>query len=99
MSSAPAAQVAPRGYRRRSRWRHFTIQNARLQPILVTLATLAIYQGAAIKILPQPGGKIPEGYTNALANPNAPTALIYLALVLGLWFVFRRTSFGVSVYA
>jgi ribose transport system permease protein len=72
---------------------------ARLQPILVTLATLSIYQGIAIKILPQPGGKIPEGYTNALANPNAPTALIYLAVVLGLWFVFRRTSLGVSVYA
>jgi ribose transport system permease protein len=53
----------------------------------------------AIKILPQPGGKIPEAYTNALANPNAPTALIYLALVLVLWFAFRRTSFGFSVYA
>ena len=72
---------------------------ARLQPILVTLATLSIYQGIAIKILPQPGGKIPEGYTNALANPNQPTALIYVALVLALWFVFRRSDFGVSVYA
>jgi ribose transport system permease protein len=71
----------------------------RLQPILVTLATLSIYQGLAIKILPQPGGKIPEGYTNALTNPNAPTALIYLAIVLALWFAFRRTSFGMSVYA
>jgi ribose transport system permease protein len=72
---------------------------ARLQPILVTLATLSIYSGLAIKILPQPGGKIPEGYTNALANPDKPTALIYLAIVLALWFVFRRTGFGVSVYA
>src|SRR3954466_4052539 len=72
---------------------------ARLQPILVTLATLSIYQGLAIKVLPQPGGKIPEAYTNILADPNAPTALIYLAIVLVLWFVFRRTSFGFSVYA
>src|SRR3954463_11949465 len=64
---------------------------ARLQPILVTLATLSIYQGFAIKVLPQPGGEIPEGYTNALANPNEPTALIYVALVLALWFVFRRS--------
>jgi ribose transport system permease protein len=72
---------------------------ARLQPILVTLATLSIYQGIAIKILPQPGGKIPEGYTNALTNPNAPTALIYVALLLALWFAFRRSSFGVSIYA
>jgi ribose transport system permease protein len=72
---------------------------ARLQPILVTLATLSIYQGVAIKILPQPGGKIPEAYTNALTDPNAPTALIYLVIVLALWFAFRRTSFGFSVYA
>jgi ribose transport system permease protein len=72
---------------------------ARLQPILVTLATLSIFQGLAIKILPQPGGKIPESFTNALTNPNAPTALIYLAVVLALWFAFRRTGFGFSVYA
>jgi len=72
---------------------------ARLQPILVTLATLSIYAWLAMKFLPQPGGKIPEGYTNALANPDKPTALIYLAIVLALWFVFRRTGFGVSVYA
>jgi ribose transport system permease protein len=75
------------------------VARARLQPILVTLATLSIYQGLAIKILPQPGGKIPEAYTNALTDPNAPTALIYLAIVLVLWFAFRRTSFGFSVYA
>src|SRR3954466_3460732 len=72
---------------------------ARLQPILVTLATLSIYQGLAIKILPQPGGQIPQAYTNILANPNEPTALVFIALVLGLWFVFRRTPFGVAVYA
>ena len=28
----------------------------RLQPILVTLATLSIFQGLAIRVLPQPGG-------------------------------------------
>jgi ribose transport system permease protein len=72
---------------------------ARLQPILVTLATLSIYQGLAIKVLPQPGGQIPEAYTNALTNPNEPTALIFIALVLGMWFVFRRTPFGVAIYA
>jgi ribose transport system permease protein len=72
---------------------------ARLQPILVTLATLSIYQGIAIKILPQPGGRIPQGYTNALANPNQPTALIFVGLTLALWFAFRRSGFGVSVYA
>jgi len=55
----------------------------RLQPILVTLATLAIYQGLAIRVLPQPGGAIPPPYTAALVNPNQPWALIYV-LLLGL---------------
>ena len=52
-----------------------------------------------IKILPQPGGQIPEAYPNILTNPNQPTALVFIVIVLGLWFVFRRIPFGVAVYA
>src|SRR4051794_5071305 len=51
---------------------------ARLQPILVTLATLSIFQGIAIKVLPPPGGKNPEGYTKAPADPKQPTPPIYI---------------------
>ena len=47
---------------------------ARLQPILVTLATLSIYQGLAIKVLPEPGGSIPVGYTKLLASTSGPWA-------------------------
>ena len=71
----------------------------RLQPIVVTLATLSIYQGIAIKILPQPGGKIPPGYTAFLTNTSYPSALIFVALLILFWLVFRRTSFGVAIYA
>src|SRR4051812_50037551 len=39
MSSVPAVEVAPRGYRRRSRWRHFTIQSA---PLLLAWIILAL---------------------------------------------------------
>src|SRR3954447_26990363 len=39
MSSLPAVEVAPRGYRRRSRWRHFTIQSA---PLLLAWIILAL---------------------------------------------------------
>ena len=42
----------------------------RLQPILVTLATLSIFQGVAIRVLPQPGGQVPDSYTALLANPS-----------------------------
>lgn len=71
----------------------------RLQPIVVTLATLSIFQGIAIKILPQPGGKIPTGYTALLTNTGYPSALFFVALLVLFWFVFRRTSFGVAIYA
>jgi ribose transport system permease protein len=71
----------------------------RLQPILVTLATLSIYQGLAIKVLPEPGGAVPIEYTKILANPNGPSGLVFVALVVVVWLVFRRTRFGVDVYA
>jgi ribose transport system permease protein len=71
----------------------------RLQPILVTLATLSIFQGIAIRVLPQPGGAIPPGFTNVLANPNYPTSLLYIPLIGIIWAIFRRTRLGVSVYA
>ena len=72
---------------------------ARLQPILVTLATLAIFQGLALWVLPTPGGQVPAGLTAVLTNPDQPTGLIWVAVAYGLWFVFRRTRFGVGVFA
>ncbi len=71
----------------------------RLQPIIVTLATLSIYQGLAIRILPQPGGAIAPGITTVLANPDYPLSLLYIPAIGVLWAVFRRTRLGVSVYA
>jgi ribose transport system permease protein len=72
---------------------------ARLQPIVVTLATLSIFQGIAIWILPQPGGEIPAGYTTTLTNTSYPTALVFVGLLVLFWFVFRRLSLGVHIYA
>jgi ribose transport system permease protein len=72
---------------------------ARLQPILVTLATLAILQGLAIKILPEPGGAIPNGYSNALASTNGPWSIFYVVAIAGLWLVLRRTATGVRLFA
>lgn len=71
----------------------------RLQPILVTLATLSIFQGVAIRVLPQPGGQVPPEYTAVLANQDAPVSLIYVLLLMLLWLAFRRTRIGVSIYA
>ena len=71
----------------------------RLQPILVTLATLSIYQGLAIRILPQPGGQIPPHYTDALASTAGPWSLLYLVAIGALWWAFRRTTLGVAILA
>jgi ribose transport system permease protein len=72
---------------------------ARLQPILVTLASLSIYQGLAIKVLPEPGGSMPIQYTKILANPNGPTGLVFVGVIVAFWLLFRRTRFGVGVFA
>ena len=76
----------------------------RLQPIVVTLATLAIWQGVALLVLPQPGGSIPPGFSNLLAGSipalaNLPCGLVVLALLVLLWHLLRRTPFLVALYA
>ena len=72
----------------------------RLQPILVTLATLAIFQGLAIRVLPSPGGQVPDAFTAMLANTSGPYSLVYLALLIASsGSRIRRTSLGVGLYA
>ncbi len=71
----------------------------RLQPILVTLGTLSIFQGVALWVLGSPGGHVAGGYTNALLNPNVPTALIYVVVLGLIWSAFRRTRLGVNIFA
>ncbi len=71
----------------------------RLQPILVTLATLSVFQGVAIRVLPQPGGQVPQAYTNMLANPNGAWSLLYIGVLALGWMWFRRTRLGVAIYA
>src|SRR5206468_205923 len=71
----------------------------RLQPILVTLATLSIFQGVAIRVLPQPGGQVPETYTAIVANPSGPVSLLYVAVLVLAWWALRRTALGVGIYA
>ncbi|HUB15916.1 MAG TPA: ABC transporter permease [Acetobacteraceae bacterium] len=71
----------------------------RLQPIVVTLATLSIFQGLAIRVLPQPGGAVPPGYTDFLVNPDQPTALAFLLIAVLGWMALRRCRLGVGIFA
>jgi ribose transport system permease protein len=74
----------------------------RLQPIVVTLATASVFTGCALFIRPRPGGYVPEWFTNTLTTSIGgvlPSALVLLALLVGLWLLFKRTRLGTSVYA
>jgi ribose transport system permease protein len=71
----------------------------RLQPIVVTIATMSILQGLAAWVLPQPGGNIPASYTNILANSNSPLGLVFVGVVAIFWLLLRRFRLGFALYA
>jgi len=75
----------------------------RLQPIVTTIATGAIYYGAALALRPVPGGDVNPALADALTGQIAeivPASLVaLLALVVLVWFPFRRSVVGRAVYA
>lgn len=81
----------------------FFIAYLRLQPIVVTLATMFIVQGMTLLIMPQPGGAVPPGYTELFTGDAIPQLLpMPLLILVGLlvaWALLRRTNFGLAIYA
>ena len=75
----------------------------RLQPIVVTIATSAIFFGLALQLRPQPGGDVNSDLADAMTGQllgTVPTALVVLtAIVVLIWVPFRRSILGRSVYA
>lgn len=75
----------------------------RIQPIIVTLATGAVYTGFALFIRPISGGEISEGLSDALTYDLfglVPTSLILLfGVILLIWLPFKRSLVGRGVYA
>lgn len=75
----------------------------RMQPIVVTLATLFIVQGLALLVSPAPGGYVAEPFMNFLGG-NAienvlPSALIVIALAIIVWLFIKNSRFGAAIYA
>jgi ribose transport system permease protein len=75
------------------------VAKGRIAPILTTLATLSVFSGLALRVLPVPGGSVPPSVRLVLTNPNQPTGLIWLALAVVGWLVLCRTRFGMRIYA
>jgi ribose transport system permease protein len=75
----------------------------RLQPIVATIATGAVYFGLALLLRPFPGGSVNEALADALTGRLfgvVPTSLVALgAVVLLVWLPFRRSATGRAAYA
>jgi ribose transport system permease protein len=75
----------------------------RLQPIVTTIATGAVYYGIALALRPVPGGDVNSALADALTGQvlgGVPASLaLLLALVVVVWLPFRRSLIGRAVYA
>ena len=84
----------------------------RVPDIVVTLAMLFVWEGVALMILKAPGGGAADWLMNLIIGPISiigipesitdwiPKSLVLLIVCLGVvWIPFRRSRFGLSVYA
>jgi len=75
----------------------------RLQPIVTTIATGAVYYGAALALRPVPGGDVNTQLADALTGQlpgGVPESLaLLLAVVAIVWVPFRRSAIGRAAYA
>ncbi len=75
----------------------------RLQPIVATIASGAIYFGLALALRPEPGGDVDstlaDAVTGQLAGGVPASAAVLLAVMLLIWVPFRRSLLGRAVYA
>ena len=74
----------------------------RLQPIIVTIATSALFYGLALIIRPQPGGSINPELADLMTRSTywVPSSLIILlGVVLFVWIPYRRSVIGRAAYA
>ena len=76
----------------------------RVPDIVVTLAMLFVLQGAALLVLPSPGGAAADWLkaliTGTAGHPWLPKALVVLAVCLAaVWIPLRRSRLGLSIYA
>jgi ribose transport system permease protein len=75
----------------------------RLQPIVTTIATGAVYFGIALLLRPFPGGSVNEDLADALTGrlfgflPNSLIALVVIVLIV--WVPFSRSVTGRAAYA
>jgi ribose transport system permease protein len=75
----------------------------RLQPIVTTIATGAIYFGIALAMRPVPGGDVDadlaDAFTGRIFGVVPASLVALLVVVLVIWIPFRRSAIGRAAYA
>ena len=75
----------------------------RLQPIVATIASGAVFFGIALALRPQPGGQVNPDLADALTGRVfgvvPASILVLLAVVLAVWVPFSRSLTGRAAYA
>lgn len=74
----------------------------RLQPIIVTLATGAVYFGFALALRPEPGGSVDFELADLMTRSfyKIPSSVILLvAVVVLIWIPYRRSVLGRAAFA
>ena len=81
----------------------FFVAVLRMQPIVVTLATMFILQGVTLLVMEKPGGQVSPALGDLLigdAVPNAlPKPVLLIVIVLVLWLWLKRSNLGLAIYA
>lgn len=79
----------------------FFVARLGLPPIIVTLATMSVWQGVALIVLPNPGGSMPTAFqamiTGGFSSPIAGVAGVLLSIIGGTWLL--STRFGLHLRA
>ena len=74
----------------------------RLQPIVVTLATMFIIQGGTLLVMDKPGGFVSPSlglYMGDAIEGILPFSIVLIGIVLLLWALLKRTRFGLALYS
>jgi len=78
------------------------VASLRLPPILATLATMSVFQGVALVLLPSPGGEVPGELTATLTQGGWDLLPVPLLLLLAVTLVtgwVMSTPFGLNLRA
>ncbi|MBL0407171.1 ABC transporter permease [Microvirga aerilata] len=75
----------------------------RLQPIVVTLATMFILQGITLLVMDKPGGQVPAEFSQLFVGEALPGILpmpvVLLGLLLLAWLLLKNMMIGKAIYA